>query len=220
MPSDEKRMNSQVANFFHGYAADFDSIYGTSGGLVNAVVNRLFRKSMKSRFVKTLEACEPIAGRQFLDVGCGPGHYSVALARMGARAVLGVDFAARMLEIARERAQVAGVADEVRFEQLDFLTHTFQETFDCVIVMGFMDYVADARTAVTRVLDLARDKAFFSFPAAGGFLAWQREFRYRGRCPLFLYSRPQIERLFADIGGVSASIEKIDRDFFVTAIKA
>ena len=210
-------MGSRVAAFFDRYAADFDSIYGTSDGLVNGVVNRLFRRSMKLRFIKTLEACQPVEGLDVLDIGCGPGHYSVALARMGARSVLGVDFAEGMLDIARRRATDAGVAEVCHFEQADFFVHDFHRIFDYVVVMGFMDYVEDAAAAVRRILDLTGRTALFSFPAAGGLLGWQRQWRYRNRCALFLYRPESIERLFAGISGVSVTIEKIDRDFFVTA---
>ena len=212
-------MDPRVAAFFDRYAADFDSIYGTSGGLVTGVVNRLFRSSMKLRFIKTLEACQPLEGRDVLDIGCGPGHYSVALARMGARSVLGVDFAEGMLDIARRRAADAGVAEVCRFEQADFFVHDFHRTFDYLVVMGFMDYVEDAGTAVRRILDLTGRKAVFSFPVAGGILGWQRQRRYRDRCALFLYRREAIERLFAGISSVSVAIEQIDRDFFVTATR-
>lgn len=209
-----------MAEFFDRYAADFDSIYGNSGGLANDIANKLFRRSMKLRFVKTLEGCQPVRGKDVLDIGCGPGHYSVALARMGARSVLGVDFAGGMLGIARARAEEAGVGEICRFESADFFTHTFPNRFDYVIVMGFMDYVEDAEAAIRRVLDLTRGKAFFSFPVAGGLLGWQRKLRYRERCALYLYTRNQIEQLFESVGEAEVVIDKIDRDFFVTATKA
>lgn len=213
-------MSSKVEQFFDGYAVDFDAIYGTKRGIFSGVANRLFRRSMKLRFVKALEGCRPVEGKSVLDIGCGPGHYSVALARMGARSVLGVDFAEAMLEIARERAQREDVMQVCRFEKDDFLTCTFQRAFDYVIVMGFMDYMAKPDVIVRRVMELARSKAFFSFPASGGLLAWQRRLRYRRRCPLFFYNREQIASLFADIESVDITIERIDRDFFVTAARS
>lgn len=175
---------------------------------------------MKLRFMKTLEGCQPVDGKDVLDIGCGPGHYSVALARMGARSVLGIDFADGMLGIARTRGQEAGVGDRCRFEKSNFFEQGFPGQFHCVIVMGFMDYVEDAQAAVRRVLDLTRGKAFFSFPVAGGLLGWQRKLRYRNRCALYLYTRDQIEQLFEGAGDAAVTIEKIDRDFFVTAMKA
>jgi hypothetical protein len=69
---------------------------------------------------------------------------------------------------------------------------------------------------VEKVLSMTRRKAFFSFPVAGGILGWQRELRYRKRCDLFLYTRTQLEKLFASFPNVRATIEPISRDFFVT----
>src|SRR5215469_11110865 len=105
----------QVSEFFDGYAHDFAAIYGNDNGWFNTVVNRLFRRVMEDRYRQTLEGCAPIAGRSVLDIGCGPGHYSVALAKRGAAEVLGIDFAEGMLQVARERASREGVAT-CRFE--------------------------------------------------------------------------------------------------------
>jgi cyclopropane fatty-acyl-phospholipid synthase-like methyltransferase len=212
-------MNPGTEKFFHAYAADFNAIYGAERGLFNSVVSWLFRKSMKIRFIKTMEACQPTAGADVLDIGCGPGHYSVALARMGAKSVLGVDFADGMLNIARERARLESVESVCRFEKTDFFASSFQQTFDYVVVMGFMDYVEDARAAVKRIMELTRRKAVFSFPVAGGFLAWQRKLRYRFRCPLHLYEREQVKQLFNGMHNVDVDVVQIHRDYFVTATK-
>jgi len=208
--------SDRTQGFFHQYANDFDAIYSNRGGVVDGVLNRLFRKSMKLRFVKSVEGCNPIQGKTVLDVGCGPGHYSITLAQRGARQVVGLDFADGMLEIATRHAAAAGVGDRCRFMVGDFLTHDPPEPFDYVIVMGFMDYMGDPRKVIRKVLSLTRSKAFFSFPAAGGILAWQRKLRYKSRCDLFLYTEPQLRELFASFPGVKTTIEPIARDFFVT----
>ncbi len=212
-------MAPRVSTFFHGYAADFDAIYGTGTGPLNAVVNGLFRKSMRLRYEKTLQGCQPIDGRSVLDIGCGPGHYSVALARRGAARIVGVDFAEGMLEIAKKHAAAEGVGEKCEFIKADFFTHPFGQPFDYVVAMGFMDYVEHAEAAVRRILELANGKAFFSFPKGGGFLAWQRQLRYRSRCELYLYSEEQIRGLFAGLPGIEVRIESISRDWFVTAAK-
>jgi SAM-dependent methyltransferase len=206
----------RTQDFFHRYASDFDAIYGSGTGPLQAVINRLFRRSMKLRFLKTLDGCQPIEGMTVLDVGCGPGHYSISLAARGARRVVGLDFAGGMLDLARRHAAEAGLAERCEFVTGDFLTFSHAEKFDYVIVMGFMDYREDARGVVAKVLSLTRHKAFFSFPAAGGLLAWQRKLRYRNRCPLYLYSREQLESLCASFPEARAAIEPIARDFFVT----
>src|SRR5580704_19177098 len=97
-----------TSGFFDGYARRFDAIYGNADTPLNAVVNRWLRRSMKLRYDRTLEGCVPIEGTRVLDVGCGPGHYGVALAERGAASVFGLDFAQGMLDIAKDRAARAG----------------------------------------------------------------------------------------------------------------
>jgi len=212
--------NSRTQGFFHQYAGDFDAIYSNHTGLVNGIVNNVFRKSMKLRFEDAVENCDPNEGKTVLDVGCGPGHYSITLAKRGARRAVGIDFAEGMLDIARQHAEHAGVGDRCQFKVADFTTFTSEEPFDYVIVMGFMDYMSEPKKIVEKALSLTRSKAMFSFPIAGGLLGWQRSLRYKKRCDLFLYRREELEKLFASFPGVKVSINPIARDFFVTASPA
>ena len=206
-----------VSEFFDSYAHNFDAIYGNENNLWNSVINRLLRKSMRSRYFKSLEGCDPIEGRSVLDVGCGPGHFSIALASRGAAHVLGVDFAPGMIEIAKKRAAQAGVGDRCQFVTADFLAKPPQERFDYTIVAGFMDYAAEPQKVVDLVLSLTKSKAFFSFPVKGGLLGWQRQLRYRNRCDLYLYGKRDIENLFTGSHCKDFQVERISRDFFVTA---
>jgi 2-polyprenyl-3-methyl-5-hydroxy-6-metoxy-1,4-benzoquinol methylase len=211
----ESTSDSRASRFFDRYAVDFDAIYGNDNRALDRVINRLFRRAMVVRYQKTLAGCQPVEGRSVLDVGCGPGHYSVALAKGGASKVVGLDFAGAMLTIAKRLAEAQGVAHRCSFELGDFLTHPLTGKFDHVIVMGFMDYVREPERVVDRVLDLVTRRAFFSFPADGGVLAWQRKLRYRKRCDLYMYGEEQIHRLMSRTGA-PFSVERIGRDFFVT----
>jgi len=202
--------------FFHQYANDFDAIYGNQNGPFNSVINHLFRKSMRLRFEKSIAGCNPIEGKSVLDVGCGPGHYAITLAQRGAARVVGIDFADGMLQLASEHAKKVGVGDRCKFMVADFYTYAPQDIFDYVIVMGFMDYMPDAGKVVAKVLSLTKDKAFFSFPVAGGFLGWQRALRYKKRCDLFLYSEEQLQQIFSRVPEATATIEPAARDYFVT----
>jgi 2-polyprenyl-3-methyl-5-hydroxy-6-metoxy-1,4-benzoquinol methylase len=202
--------------FFHQYANDFDAIYGNQNGPFNSVINRLFRKSMRLRFEKSIAGCNPIEGKSVLDVGCGPGHYSITLAQRGAARVVGIDFAEGMLQLATEHARKVGVGETCKFMVADFYAYPPQELFDYVIVMGFMDYMPDPENVVAKVLSLTRDKAFFSFPVAGGILGWQRAMRYKKRCDLFLYTEQQLKEIFAHFPEATATIEPASRDYFVT----
>jgi hypothetical protein len=100
---------------------------------------------------------------------------------------------------------------------MDFLRDEFNESFDYVIAMGFMDYVAQPETSIRKMLGLTRVRAFFSFPLDGGLLAWQRKLRYRARCDLYLYTEDQVRKLFAGTTATRVEVTRIDRDLFVTA---
>ena len=207
---------SQTSQFFDSYAHDFNAIYGNSNTLVNRFINRHFRASMRLRYEKTLEGCSPLQGKTVLDIGCGPGHYSVALAKNGAAQVLGIDFANEMIAIASQNAQAAGVNGRCQFSRHDFLVDPVEGQYDYTIAMGFMDYMADPRKIIEKVLSATKAKAFFSFPADGGILAWQRKLRYKNRCPLYLYTLPQLKQLFSRLNRGRFSYEEIARDYFVT----
>src|SRR5882757_10553132 len=55
-----------------------------------------------------VEAARVRAGERVLDVGCGTGNAALLAARAGAR-VIGVDPAARLLEVARAAATAEGL---------------------------------------------------------------------------------------------------------------
>src|SRR5258708_23960373 len=151
---------NETAKFFDTYSDRFDSIYGNENSLLNKVVNCLWRKSMKLRYLKTLEGCTPIDGKTVLDIGCGPGHFSIALAQRGAKKVFGIDFADGMIDLAKERAKQAGVADHCEFRKADFFDHQLLEQFDYSILMGFMDYMANPASVIERIVKITRCKAF------------------------------------------------------------
>jgi SAM-dependent methyltransferase len=87
------------------------------------------------------------SGKRVLDVGCGTGVTTVAIAsRLGPDAeCTGIDVSQPMVEAARQRADSSGL--DVRFELADAQTHDFPEgAFDLVAsrwgVMFFSDPVA------------------------------------------------------------------------------
>lgn len=203
-------------DFFDSYAYDFDALYGAPQNILSSVINPLFRKSMKLRFEKTIEYTAPVDGKTILDIGCGPGHYAVALSKAGAKNLVGIDFAPEMIKIAKEKSQVTGVASVCTFLVTDIFEFQSDFKFDYAILMGFMDYISDPKKLIEKVITLTQNKIFFSFPADSGILAAQRKLRYKKRCPLFMYSREKLIDLFSQFDNAQYTIERISRDFFVT----
>lgn len=207
--------NDRTAEFFHGYAGGFNAIYGNTNTFINTLVNKAFRGAMRDRFERAVDGCRPAAGASILDVGCGPGHYGVALAQAGAKEIVGIDFAPGMLETAKRNAENAGVLEKCSFIEGDFLTTDFGRTFDYAILTGFMDYMADPVAVVKKTASLVTKRAFFSFPTERGFLAWQRRLRYKSRCDLYLYTEQQVDSIMRHTGK-EFLIRPIGRDYFVT----
>lgn len=201
--------------FFEKYAADFDAIYGEKT-YPGKIIDLVFRKSMRMRYLRALQECSPIVNRSVLDVGCGPGRYSTALAKAGAEFVCGIDFAKNMIDLAQKRAEKLGVSEKCSFVCADFKEFKFEKSYDYSIVMGFMDYVENPESLIRKVLSVTNSKAIFSFPKDTGFLAWQRKLRYKRKCDLYLYNTKQIEILFEKATDQKPKIEKLGRDFFVT----
>ena len=79
-----------------------------------------------------IEMLEITQDHGILDVGCGPGRHAVAFGERGYR-VHGIDVSERFIEIAKFRADEAGVANRVTFEVADARTFRSPEPFDRVI---------------------------------------------------------------------------------------
>ena len=70
-------------------------------------------------------------GMKVLDLGCGPGFFSVMLTNLKCQ-VIGIDYSDKMLEEARNNARKFGV--NVKFQKMDVQDLAFQdETFDLII---------------------------------------------------------------------------------------
>ncbi len=91
---------------------------------------------------------------RLLDVGGGPGRYTIALAERGYRPTL-FDLSGELLALARKKVADAGVAGQVEaFEQgcATDLSRFADESFDVVLVMGPLYHLVDevARLAAVR----------------------------------------------------------------------
>jgi 2-polyprenyl-6-hydroxyphenyl methylase/3-demethylubiquinone-9 3-methyltransferase len=97
----------------------------------------------------------PLAGRHVLDVGCGGGILSEALAREGAR-VLGIDLAPAALEVAELHALEQGVAVDYRRLTAEDLAAEMPAAFDVVTCMEMLEHVPDPASVLRALATLVK----------------------------------------------------------------
>lgn len=95
-----------------------------------------------------IQSCCPLAGRRVLDVGCGGGILSDAMARKGAQ-VIGIDLAAKALRVAQLHALEAGTPN-VQYREISAEAMAEQEpgSFDAVTCMEMLEHVPDPASVV------------------------------------------------------------------------
>ncbi|MBI5303420.1 MAG: class I SAM-dependent methyltransferase [Chloroflexi bacterium] len=196
---------------------DFDSIYSHRKSKFDNWVDATFRWDMYARFDYTMAHSEPIAGRAFLEVGCGTGRYALEYARRGAVRVVGIDIAANMLDVCRERAQTLGVSDRCEWAHSDLLAYAPREKFDVVIGIGLFDYIRDALPVLAKMRQVATDRAIVTLPMLETWRAPVRKVRLAlKRVPVYFYSRARVDELMKGAGFGRYEMERIGQLWCVT----
>ena len=93
------------------------------------------------------ERCDGLAGKRALDVGCGGGILSEAMARAGAR-VTGIDLAEKALSVARLHQLESGVEVDYRLVAAEALAAAEPAAFDVVACMELVEHVPDPGSLV------------------------------------------------------------------------
>lgn len=97
-----------------------------------------------------------LAGRTFVDVGCGSGLFAIAASQAGAARVVGLDLDPRCIEVARENQKRFG-AEAVSFLAASILNREAIRplgTFDVVYAWGSLHHTGKMREAVATVLEM------------------------------------------------------------------
>lgn len=96
-----------------------------------------------------------LQGKTALDVGCGGGILTEALARGGADA-LGIDLADASIQVARQHAAEQGLAVQYRLVSTEDLAAERPQSFDLVCCLEMLEHVPDPAAVVAACARLAR----------------------------------------------------------------
>jgi len=95
---------------------------------------------------------------RILDLGCGCGHASIALAQSGYR-VVGIDFSEVMIAQARKNATVLEPNADCTFKCVDFVEETNTlGSYNGLIALGFIEYFDDPVAVLRRMHSVLADR--------------------------------------------------------------
>jgi len=188
----------RVRHRFEEHAQQFDDLYEDERWLVRTLRPGLFRRRRLA--VETVTA---YADPRVLDVGCGSGRIGEFVLEAGASHYVGVDFSEPMIELARARLYPR-FADRVELLVDDFLTAPLDGPFEVVLAVGLFDYLPEPHRFSRRMFDLTAPGGCVvgSFPTWSWLKGPVRKVRYEwiGNCPIFNYSRRELELMFGASG--------------------
>jgi ubiquinone/menaquinone biosynthesis C-methylase UbiE len=137
-PQDPERYFDSASDYWR-------DVYGDPG-----VQGLIYRERMHTA-LRWIDGLELPTGCAALDVGCGAGLMAVELAGRGMH-VTATDSSRRMASAARRQAAHAGLADRIRIMEADAHALPFSsETFDLVVALGLLPWVADPQRTLAEM---------------------------------------------------------------------
>lgn len=110
----------------------------------------------RGRVIPWLDAARPLAGARILEIGCGTGSATVALAEQGS-VVTALDLCERSVQVARRRCELYGLeASFVVGNAVELLDKLQDEHFDFVIFFASLEHMtfAERKAAMRRAWEL------------------------------------------------------------------
>jgi len=208
----------KVRDHFDDDAVRFDAIYEQHKGVVAGFIDNFWRGVVQKRLELNIEKLKPFDGKTVLDVGCGSGRFCLEYAKNNAKHVVGVDFAAAMIEIADKLSKQMQLEKQCEFRVGAFPEVVAGESFDYSTANGFFDYIEDPVSIIAAMREMTKETMILSFPKA---IEWRvpiRRIRFWMKgTPLFLYTKKQTKDILQKAGVENYEWINLDRDYLVVA---
>jgi 2-polyprenyl-3-methyl-5-hydroxy-6-metoxy-1,4-benzoquinol methylase len=117
-----------------------------------------------AEFEKGIQKCHKVIERfeghipvdpalSYLDMGCGPGELTIALAQLGLRDITGVDFLPRFVKRAQAYAAAHGVSEHVRFICQDLHAWVQPRRYDVLFSFDVFEHIDNPQAFLRRMHD-------------------------------------------------------------------
>ena len=110
---------------------------------------------------------------EVLEFGCGTGSTAIIHASF-VRHIRAIDFSAKMLDIARQKAEAAGI-ENISFEQSTIEdVDVSDSTLDVVLGLSILHLLEDREAAIAKVFKMLKPGGLFvsSTTCLGDFMSW------------------------------------------------
>jgi len=217
-----------VDSHFHSHAAQWRDVYQQAG-----VEGAIYRKRLEI-VLDWIDNLAIPAGETVLEIGCGAGRCTVALAQRG-YLVQAIDSVPGMLDSTKQLAAQAGVQSSVSISLGDAHNLTFEDdAFGLVLAIGVMPYLHSPQKALREIARVLKPGGFLIVtagnrwrvgnvldpwicpplqPAKRVLRAMLQRFRKprteRPRPQLRLDSRPDFERWLSSLGLVKLKLRTV-----------
>jgi len=135
----------------------------------NAYLKEMYEKDLKAhlyerleigrkRIVPWLDNAKGLENSSILEIGCGTGSSTVALAEQGAK-VIGIDIDEGALQVAKDRCKIYGLEVELMMLNATNISNTFLDAkFDSIIFFACIEHmtIEERLTALKSAWDILR----------------------------------------------------------------
>jgi 2-polyprenyl-6-hydroxyphenyl methylase/3-demethylubiquinone-9 3-methyltransferase len=110
-----------------------------------------------------IDGLAALAGKRVLDVGCGGGILTEAMARLGASAT-GIDLSEKPLRVAQLHLIESGLSIQYALKSAEQYSEQFADAFDIVTCMELLEHVPDPASTISACARLVKPggRVFFS----------------------------------------------------------